>query len=437
MFSQTVQTSLTALAAHHTVLEEFDVGLKGFLPSDLPLTILPDPYYTPWESVINQLSELIQSREIRDEVEQLPVLSVDHLTTIAEWRRAYLILAFLAHGYVWGGDTPSEILPPPVSVPLLQVSRHLDLPPVATYAALNLWNFTSSSSDLTSPNTLRALHTFTGTEDESWFYIISVAMEAQGATIMPLMLGVLEATSRNDYLTITTALDDLSSCIRQLKSLLGRMHEKCNPQVFFHRIRPFLAGSKNMAAAGLSNGVYYDGGDGRGEWKQLRGGSNGQSSLIQFLDVVLGVEHVASGNSSPEPDSGGKELSFHEEVRGYMPGPHRRFLERVASMGSIRDLVAQLGNSPEEECLREAFQAATRTLADFRNKHLEIVARYITIPARQQAAGATGKVNLASTLSGKYGVAGEKIQELTGTGGTALLPFLKQVRDDTVRAGVL
>lgn len=419
------------------MLKGFDVGRNGFLPSDLPLTVLTDPYYTPWESVISQLPELIHSRELGEKVEQLPVLSVDHLTTIPEWRRAYLILAFLAHAYVWGGDKPTEILPPPITVPLRQVSTHLDLPPVATYAALNLWNFTSSSPELNSPDTLHALHTFTGTEDESWFYIISVAMEAQGATIVPLMLGALDAAQRNDYLTITTALDELSRCIRQLKSLLGRMHEKCNPQVFFHQIRPFLAGSKNMAAAGLPRGVYYDEGDGKGKWMQLRGGSNGQSSLIQFLDVVLGVEHVASGNSAPEPDREEKQMSFHEEVRAYMPGPHRRLLERVADMGTIRDLVSRLGNSPEEESLREAFQAATQTLADFRNKHLEIVARYITIPARRQASGVAGKVNLASTLSGKYGVAGEKIEELTGTGGTALLPFLKQVRDDTVRAGVL
>lgn len=264
-------------------------------------------------------------------------------------------------------------------------------------------------------------------------------MEAQGASIIPVMLHALKAVKQKDHTTVIVALDQLCICIRQLKALLGRMHERCDPMVFYRQIRPFLAGSKNMASAGLPRGVYYDEGDGKGKWMQLRGGSNGQSSLIQFLDIVLGVDHVASGNVSPEKNDGRggirKELSFHEEVRGYMPGPHRRFLEDVAMTGNIRALASQMGDKAGQKRLREAFQTATKTLAEFRNKHLEIVARYITIPSRQQLPG--GKLNLASTLTGSYGVAGEKIQELTGTGGTALLPFLKQVRDETVRAGVL
>ncbi|PTB53962.1 hypothetical protein M431DRAFT_508997 [Trichoderma harzianum CBS 226.95] len=60
---------------------------------------------------------------------------------------------------------------------------------------------------------------------------------------------------------------------------------------FYHRVRPFLADSKNMGAAGLPRGVFYDESDGKGEWRQLQGGSNGQSCLIQLLDVVLGIEH--------------------------------------------------------------------------------------------------------------------------------------------------
>ena len=46
-----------------------------------------------------------------------------------------------------------------------------------------------------------------------------------------------------------------------------------------------------MSVAGLPKGVFYDEGDGRGEWRMYSGGSNAQSSLIQFFDIVLGVEH--------------------------------------------------------------------------------------------------------------------------------------------------
>ncbi len=90
--------------------------------------------------------------------------------------------------------------------------------------------------------------------------------------------------------------------------------------------------------------------------------------------------------------------------------------------------------------VRDAFEAATRALAEFRGKHLQMVTRYIIIPSRQPN-GNTG-VNLA-TASSKLKVSPSLPEgmhtgrELTGTGGTALLPFLKQSRDETLQAGQL
>ena len=301
------------------------------------------------------------------------------------------------------------------------------------------------------------------------------------------------------------------------------MYEGCEPMVFYHQIRPFLAGSKGMSAVGLERGVFYDlgpagegngeeGGEGveeeeveevrgqkrKGKWMAYRGGSNGQSSLIQFWDLVLGVEHVSAGNSSPHghsssaPSSGSgsgndkkqekeKEKPFHEEVREYMPLKHRQFLALVSKMGlgkgGIRKAVMEMVETAHEQEGREltaeevevqkAFQDATRAVAAFRNKHLQIVARYIVIPSRQPVPehlmrkrlvldGEDGEkkdvdgeklvVNLASVSSGlqrgkgSEDGEGEKREgqggpELTGTGGTALLPFLKQTRDETLKAG--
>ena len=333
--------------------------------------------------------------------------------------------------------TKDQILPPQISVPLLAVAEHLELPPVATYAALNLWNFGSYNEDFTDLDSLVALHTFTGTTDESWFYCVSVAMEAQGAYILPVVLNALDAVKLRDYETIIESLDELSLCIEKVASLLDRMHERCDPMVFYHQIRPFLAGSKNMQAAGLPFGVFYDEGEGRGSWRELRGGSNGQSSLIQFFDLVLGVNHTSAGNS--RPDQPGDEasrirgesegaISFHEEIRGYMPGPHRRFLEHVVRKGHIRGLATLPATTPEQKRLQIAYQHATETLAKFRDKHLQIVTRYIVLPSKQP-----WMVRRSSTALGQ----GRKVNEVTGTGGTALLPFLKQVRDETYKAGNL
>ncbi|KAK3380553.1 Indoleamine 2,3-dioxygenase [Lasiosphaeria ovina] len=493
-----------SLNRHRALFAEYAISSNGFLPENAPLAELSDPYYGPWESLIAELPGSIENRTVRDKVDRLPLLSADHLSTVVEWRRAYVILAFIAHGYIWGGDMPSEVLPPSITVPLLRASGRLGLPPVATFASLNLWNFRSSNPTLgfADLDSLHALHTITGTEDESWFLMVSVAIEAQGAYMIPAMLDALDAAKEGDFAAVAHALREMARCIGRIAALLERMDDRCRPAVFYHRVRPLLAGSWNMADAGLPRGVFFDEGHGRGAWRQLRGGSNGQSSLIQFIDLVLGVEHTSCGNDtataakteppataatmlSPSRSSNcprGRGEGFHAEVRAYMPDPHRRFLDHVSRIrpGGIRQAIADLraaaagkaenyspgGANPiapgELTQLQEAFQAATRAMAALRNKHLQIVARYIIVPARQppppavcpmgSAGGnvSTGVVNLATASwrktaaaaaaaaeakDGKLYSAELDLLKLTGTGGTALLPFLKQARDETFRAG--
>jgi indoleamine 2,3-dioxygenase len=92
-----------------SVFEESEIETNGFLPGQLPLTLLPDPYYGPWESLVRNLSKIIKDKTVRLLVHELPVLSVSRLKTAPEWRRAYVILSFLAHGYIWGDDHPAEV----------------------------------------------------------------------------------------------------------------------------------------------------------------------------------------------------------------------------------------------------------------------------------------------------------------------------------------
>lgn len=151
--------------------------------------------------------------------------------------------------------------------------------------------------DISQPDNLASLVTFTGTTDEEWFFCLSVAIEARGAQVVSMMLKAIDAVEEDDPQHVTEILNRFTECLEDLCGLLERMYEKCAPAVFYHKIRPFLAGSKNMAAAGLPKGVFYDLGDGIGEWLQYSGGSNAQSSLIQLFDIFLGVEHFSEGEA--------------------------------------------------------------------------------------------------------------------------------------------
>lgn len=108
------------------------------LPNPSPLKRIDNEYYLPWEEVMVNLPNLIQRRTLRSKVIQLPILSTEYLQPEAEWRRAHKTLVFIAHAYIWGGDEPEEVLPPPISIPLLYTARHVDIPPVLTCAAVNL-----------------------------------------------------------------------------------------------------------------------------------------------------------------------------------------------------------------------------------------------------------------------------------------------------------
>ena len=91
-------------------LEDYDISpCNGFLPHEPPLTILPDPYYAKWEAVVKNLQALLLSKRLREVIEDLPIITTSRLRTPAEWRRAYVLLAFMAHSYIWGGDRPEEV----------------------------------------------------------------------------------------------------------------------------------------------------------------------------------------------------------------------------------------------------------------------------------------------------------------------------------------
>lgn len=432
-------------------LEDYSVSPDlGFLPDELPLKYLPHPAYDRWERIINNFQSLLLSKRLRIVIDNLPIIPAVHLYTEAEWRRAYSILTFMAHGYIWGGEKPSERLPPSIAYPLLHVSNHLELPPVATYAGLCLWNFKPIflADDLNLEN-LSTLATFTGSLDEQWFYLVSVAMEAKGGPAIPLMLDAIEAARNDDTKTVTRRLQAVAEIINDLGGLLVRMYESCDPHIFYHRIRPYLAGSKNMKDAGLPNGVFYDDGTRNAQWRQYGGGSNAQSSLIQFFDIVLGVEHRPTGSkggdtseSEPEPGSAPKARhNFIHEMRTYMPGPHRRFLQAVESVANVREYVE---TNRRDAQLTIAYDACLAMLRSLRDKHIQMVSRYIIVKSRESRsrsrprAGArspdpapTRGTGIASIRYDAPTSTGQKPKKMRGTGGTALIPFLKQARDET------
>ena len=116
----------------------------------------------------------------------------------------------------------------------------------------------------------------------------------------------------------------------------------------------------------------------------------GQSSLMQSLDIFLGVDKYShsvvtiGGKNVPEPspDTIAQKSSFLARMQLYMPRHHRRFLQHLAANPRpLRDFVvarAELATKSEEDReLVDAYNAAVKALKEFRDAHMMIVTLYI------------------------------------------------------------
>lgn len=409
-------------------LADYDISaITGFLPPQLPLTRLPE-YFAPWERIASELPALILTKRIRDSVDKMPLLDHKHLNEESEWMRATSILGFLAHAYVWSTEKPSDRIPSQLSIPWVAVNEHFDMPPIASYAGLCLWNFRTVLP--TEPknwnlDSLATITTYTGSIDESWFYLVSVTIERVGAPCLESGLKAIEACRIGSAEDVERELRKIAAIMRNLSSTLKRMSELCLPQYFYSRLRRYLSGWCNMGKLGLPNGVYY------GDEKTPRsysGGSNAQSSLIQALDIILNVYHYPFGkqeyllSEKNLPDRASQQdhpQNFLRNMRKYMPQKHRGFLQHLERVCCVREFVVD--NISRNPSLSAAYNACVNELHHFRNIHIQIVSRFIIMPSRAENSSCDG---LASN-SDQY-----------GTGGTVLLPFLKQSRDETRKSSL-
>ncbi|RKP09782.1 Indoleamine 2,3-dioxygenase [Thamnocephalis sphaerospora] len=418
-------------------LAEYEIDpVTGFLPPEEPLRRLPaDGPFELWERLADDFQGLMLSGQLRKRVHELPVLDVDALTTQPQRRRAFLVLSLLTHAYVWGKHEPVlSDLPPCLAVPFCKVSEMLGLCPVVCNAAVVIWNWKridpNGPYDLSNMTTL---HTFSGAMDESWFYLITTAIEARGGRALGAIVGAAAETKAEAPCLDTLAqhLSVLADEIEEMGKILIRMYERCDPYVFFWKVRAYLAGWANMKEAGLPDGLHYEGVDAPGVYRQYPGGSAGQSALMHALDIALGVKHHRTGSSS------GRN-KFMEAMRDHMPGPHRKFLEDLERNVDIRGFVDQLSASPAAagpytikavEHTTSAYNRCVDQLKQFRDRHIQMVTLYVVMPARKgPVVGGYRGVDTRHTGLARPSD-GNNVHR--GTGGTDVMPFLKQMRDET------
>jgi indoleamine 2,3-dioxygenase len=375
--------------------------MKTFLPTRDPLK----GYITKSKSLERlsvtaaELPKTLLTGRVRQNIDSLNknALSVDLViknNNIREIKLAMSHLSFIAHAYIWGAKNPSKVLPEVIARPWVQLSNILGRPPILSYASycLDNWYRINPKENISLEN-VGLLNNFLGGVDEDWFVTIHVCIEDAAKDAIQSANVISKLNEMNSIKDFSDNLKKIISSLRKVNSIFSRMPEKCDPYIYYHRVRPFIFGTKDNPD--LKKGLIYEN-QYSNKPQYFRGETGAQSSIMPFLDGALGIYHTQD-----------HLRHYLNEMREYMPPEHRKAIELVEKRSKAKHLISKSKQLTSEynKCLEE--------IRIFRAQHLEFAATYI---------------HKQSQIKNPFGRGGSTI---TGTGGTPFMKYLKKHRDET------
>lgn len=379
-------------------LEAYDMSeARGFLcRHDAGKVKLPG-VWAEAAAVALQLPQVLPSGRVRAFLEASlpnPARLDTSVLTSAEARMATVHFTFMVQSWIWGEETVSDHLPECLAVPMVALADRLEQQPLLTYASyvLDNWTLIDPSRPLGLDN-IRMVQNFLGGQDEAWFVLVHVAIEAQAGKALARFEDVIEAAHAHDADSARAELEAMAEHWQAINALFDRMPEKCDPYIYFERVRPYIHGWKDNPA--LPDGVIYEGVERYGSKAQaFRGQTGSQSSIVPSMDALMGVGHAAD-----------PLREYLDQLHAYRPTGHRAFIEDVRAASGLRGFVSEAGHAG----LTAAYNANIQAVADFRSRHLEYAASYINKQGKRSAGNDTD----------------------VGTGGTPFMRYLKKHRDET------
>ena len=376
-------------------------NVHGFISSDQPLRNLNDKNQDEQilENLACSIPKLLLTNKIRKQIDNLPDSFFSHdLSKYSEeeLRLLNVQFSFLAHAYVWGDLVPSKILCKAIAKPWSNISNMLGRPPILSYASycLDNWHKINQDEGVNLDN-VALNYNFLGGIDEDWFVTIHVCIEHAANKAIQSAFNIALKTETGDC-NEKVLLDELTSikeAMLEVNHIFRKMPEKCDPYIYYHRVRPYIFGWKNNPA--LPDGLIYE--SCFDEKPQLfRGETGAQSSIVPTLDALLNVVH--------ERD----ELrEYLDEMKSYMPPSHRELIKFIEDTSKVKEQVSI------NKVLMELYDDCCQEISIFRSQHLRYAADYI---------------HNQSTKSTLFGSGGSKVR---GTGGTPFMKYLKKHRDET------
>ena len=349
--------------------------------------------------IASELPKLLLTNKVQTTIKNLKKndLSVDLLINKKNEKEINLAMAhlsFIAHAFIWGGKKPENVLPEVISDPWVKLSKYLGRPPILSYASYCLDNWYKINDDKPiALDNVALINNFLGGVDEDWFVTIHVCIEdaASEAIDSAYKLSKLHENSKTEEFLLN--LDRINNSLKKVNEIFSKMPEKCDPYIYYHRVRPYIFGTKDNPD--LKKGLIYEN-QYNNEPQFFRGETGAQSSIIPFLDGALGIEHTNDNLRH-----------YLNEMRDYMPPNHRKMIEDVEVSSNAKELIYR------SKKLIQKYNSCLEEIRKFRAQHLEYAATYIHKQAQ---------------VSNSFGSGGSTVR---GTGGTPFMKYLKKHRDET------
>ena len=375
--------------------------MQGFLPQKVPSKSysVQSGSCDRIQEIASNLPKLLLTGKVQSTINKLSPkdLSIDDLLinqASQDLKLAMSHLSFIAHAYIWGDNKPNESIPSVLANPWVKVAGNQGRPPILSYASYCLDNwFLIDPDEPISLENVGLINNFLGGVDEDWFVTIHVCIENAAADAIAACAEISMVETDSPEKESIELLNRIVISMKKVNEIFARMPEKCDPYIYYHRVRPFIFGTKDNPD--LENGLIY-----KGEFENqpqfFRGETGAQSSIIPSLDGALQITHT-------------KDHLRHylNEMRAYMPPKHREFMEVLEKNSQIKKIIngSEKLTSLYNDCLEE--------IRAFRAMHLEYAGTYIFKQAQ---------------IKNPFGRGGSTI---TGTGGTPFMAYLKKHRDET------
>ena len=396
-------------------------GKNGFLPVGDPLDVLPDEY--------NKLTDILNNMKIYQKeekkgyleignlqskvMEELPLYDVSKIEDKQLLAALHRDFCFLASAYSLEpchislmnsenndyGEARS-ILPPKISIPLLELAKKNNTFPWLDYA----YGYGLNNAVLTNKENYKdfkcykTIRTFNGHDSEEGFINVHVAMVAQSGELLQSQQNCLQNIYQNNRTEFNNNLQKHFSTFYNIVDTLQTMWRASNFKDYLS-FRTFIMGQIGNDKCYPKEEIIFNKGQGDNyeyETHAYRGETGAQDSIVPSVDSFLQLSYPKN-----------KLTEYLFDLRKYRPKDHQAYIDYMKQNSEKLQF--------KEYCLQDARSCILllknlNCLRMFRKKHWNLTKKYIIDNTKHPVA--TGGTPITTWLPNQLGATLEYMDEI-------------------------